>query len=73
MRAEAIAGAEDALGKVPDGRPQYRVTVTKIQDAPVDTGPGDVKLAAAHALWAALGFVPSEIPEIGKDGPVFPT
>jgi hypothetical protein len=73
LSSEAIEGVRYALDRLPGDRPQYRVTVTKIEDAPVDTGPGDVKLAAAHAIWAALDFMPNEPPWISKDGPVFPS
>jgi hypothetical protein len=73
LSSEAIEGIRYALGKLPGDRPQYQVTVTRIEYTETDTGPGDVKLAAAHATWAALNFEPSEPPWISKDGPVFPS
>jgi hypothetical protein len=73
LSSEAIEGVLCALGKLPGDRPHYKVTVTKIEYTETDTGPGDVKLAAAHATWAALNFEPSEPPLISKDGPVFPS
>jgi hypothetical protein len=73
MRSEAIEGVRYALDRLPSGRPQYRVTVTKIEDSPTDTGRHDIKLAAAQATWAALGFTPAEPPWIADDGPAFPS
>ncbi|MEV0715620.1 hypothetical protein [Asanoa sp. NPDC050611] len=72
MRSEAVDGVRYALGKLPQGGPRYEVTVIQIEDAPADTGPGDVKLAAAQATWAALQFLPTEPPSFDHSGPVFP-
>ncbi|WP_410817407.1 hypothetical protein [Micromonospora sp. 050-3] len=53
--AEAVEGVRYALARL--GRPGgYKVTVMKIVDLPVDTGDGDVKVAAAHAVCIALGI-----------------
>jgi hypothetical protein len=73
LSAEAVEGVLYALGKLPADRPQYHVTVSKIEYTETDTGPGDVKLAAAHATLTALDFEPSDPPWISKDGPVFPS
>ncbi len=73
LSSEAVEGVQYALGMLPGDRPQYQVTVTKIEYTETDTGPGDVKMAAAHATSAALNFEPSDPPWISKDGPVFPT
>ncbi len=72
LSSEAIEGVLYALGKLSGDRPQYEVTVTKVEYTEVDTGPGDVKLAAAHATLAALDHEPNEPPWISEDGPVFP-
>jgi hypothetical protein len=53
-KAEAIAGVRDALADLPTPRPRYRVTLTEIHDAPIDTAPGDVRVAAARAFQAAF-------------------
>jgi hypothetical protein len=53
-KAEAIAGVRDALADLPTPRPGYRVTVTEIHDAPIDTAPGDVRVAAGRAFQAAF-------------------
>jgi hypothetical protein len=58
---------------LPDDRPQYQVTVTLIQETCTDTGPGDVEVATAHATWAALGFVPTELPSLSKGAWLFPS
>jgi hypothetical protein len=53
MRAEAVDGVRYALDKLTVDRQPYSVTVTEIRDAPVDRGPGDIKLAAAPTFAAA--------------------
>jgi hypothetical protein len=68
----AVADTAFAWREYPPGPYGEDLSSEPIEDAPVDTGPGDVKLAAAHATWAALGFVPNEPPWLSKDGPVFP-
>ncbi|MEU2856114.1 hypothetical protein [Streptomyces syringium] len=71
--AEARDGAWYALRELPAGLRSLLVEVTGIAIAPADTGPGDVKFAAAHAVWQALGHLPSRPPFTGEDGnPVFP-
>ncbi|MFJ1594442.1 hypothetical protein ACIOD0_29985 [Kitasatospora albolonga] len=71
--AEARAGAWYALRELPVGVRSWSVEITEIAVAPADSGPGDVKFAAAHAVWQALGHLPSRPPFTGEDGnPVFP-
>ncbi|MFF3002190.1 hypothetical protein ACFVTF_05195 [Kitasatospora sp. NPDC057940] len=71
--AEAREGVRYALRELPVGIRGWQVEITGIVIAPADTGPGDVKFAAAHAVWQALGRLPSHPPFTGEDGnPVFP-
>ncbi|MFF0015464.1 hypothetical protein [Streptomyces sp. NPDC005374] len=71
--AEAREGAWYALRRLPEHAGDLLVEITAVVVAPADTGPGDVKFAAAHAVWQALGHVPSHPPFTGGDGsPVFP-
>jgi hypothetical protein len=71
--AEAYEGAWYALKELPEKARGLLVEITAVVVAPADTGPGDVKFAAAHALWRALGHVPAHPPFRGEDGsPVFP-
>ncbi|MFD7505980.1 hypothetical protein [Streptomyces sp. NPDC059850] len=73
LRQEAVDGVRYALERLADPVLPVRVVVTEIQDLLVDTGPGDVKYAAAYALWDALGVEPPVCPYIDEDGtPVFP-
>ncbi|UIX33159.1 hypothetical protein [Streptomyces sp. GQFP] len=70
---EARVGAWYALRELPDGARSFLVEITEIVTASADTGPGDVKFAAAHAVWRALEHIPSCPPFTGEDGnPVFP-
>jgi hypothetical protein len=48
------------------------VTVTRIFDAPADTGVGDVKFAAVAATCQALGVELDRPPFIDASGVVFP-
>ena len=71
--AEAREGAWYAVRELPASVRNLLVEITEIAVAPADTGPGDVKFAAAHAVWQALGHLPSRPPFTGEDGnPVFP-
>ncbi|MDX2622697.1 hypothetical protein PV356_24720 [Streptomyces sp. WI03-5b] len=71
--AEARDGAWYALRELPVDVRSLLVEITEIAVAPADTGPGDVKFAAAHAVWQALGHLPSRPPFTGADGnPLFP-
>lgn len=70
--AEAVEGAEYALAHVPGRDRAMRVTLTMIHDLPVDTGDGDIKLAAAQAVAAALGGRLDPAPYLGANGAVFP-
>ena len=73
LQREAAEGARYALQRLPGPAPQVRVLITKISERPADTGPGDVKFAAAHAVWHAIGQQPAELPVIGQNGtPLFP-
>ncbi|MGC4747933.1 hypothetical protein ACLQ28_20090 [Micromonospora sp. DT201] len=70
MVAEAVEGVRYVLGRRDgDGR---LVTVTRICDAPADTGVGDVKFAAVAATCQALGVELDRPPFIGASGVVFP-
>ena len=69
---EALEGVWYALARLPVHGPGYRVDVTRIRDAPVDTSIGDVKLAAALAVCAALGVQLDPAPRIEAPGAVFP-
>lgn len=73
LRQEAVDGVRYALEQL-DPAPTVRVIVTEIMDYLVGTGPGDVKYAAAYALWDALGVEPPVRPYLAEaDGtPVFP-
>ncbi|WP_124819751.1 hypothetical protein [Micromonospora ureilytica] len=70
--AEAVEGVRYALARL--GEPGgYKVTVTKIVDLPVDTGDGDVKVAAAHAVCTALGVRLEPPPRLTTDGATSPS
>jgi hypothetical protein len=70
--AEAVAGAWYALGRRGDGATRYLVTITRIVDAPADTGVGDVKFAAVAATCQAVGVESERAPFIDATGVVFP-
>ncbi|MER7834788.1 hypothetical protein ABTY98_02460 [Streptomyces sp. NPDC096040] len=73
IQTEAWEGAWYALMCLPEEDRGVLVSVVEIVTAPADTGPGDVKFAAAHAVWQAVGREPDQHPWIGEDGnPVFP-
>ncbi|HJD83457.1 hypothetical protein [Kitasatospora aureofaciens] len=77
FRAEALDGVRYALARLPEESRGLSVSVVEIVTSPVDTGPGDVKFAAAHAVWAMVGRQPGRQPHrqpwIDADGvPVFP-
>ncbi|WP_406274836.1 hypothetical protein OH779_40280 [Actinacidiphila glaucinigra] len=73
IQAEAREGVWYALMHLPEEARGVFVSVVEIVTAPADTGPGDVKFAAAHAVWRAVGREPDQHPWIGEDGnPVFP-
>ncbi len=73
VQAEALEGAWYALMQLPEEARGVRVSLVGIVTSPVDTGPGDVKFAAAHAVWQAVGRQPARKPWTGEDGnPVFP-
>jgi hypothetical protein len=74
LRREAAEGAWYALKRLASPTPRVLVIVTEIIERTADTGPGDVKFAAAHAVWRAMGQVPTDPPHIDQDGiPVFPS
>jgi hypothetical protein len=73
LRLEAMQGARYALEQVANPRPQVRVVIREILERTADTGPGDVKFAAAHAVWRAINREPADPPWIDQDGtPHFP-
>jgi hypothetical protein len=69
FKAAAESGVMLALEQVSD---PLAVTVTTIEFAPADTTPDDVKFAAAHAVWQAVGHAPAAPPYIAADGVHFP-
>jgi hypothetical protein len=66
---EAIDGVREGLAVLDARDGHLRVTVLRIYNFPVDTGPGDVKTAARQALYLALGVQPEPAPR----GQVMPT
>ncbi|GAA3741407.1 hypothetical protein HDA32_002492 [Spinactinospora alkalitolerans] len=68
--AEAEEGAHYALARLPAGVGPVRVQVVDVRERPVDTGPGQVKFAAAHAVWRALGHEPADPPTVTAGGEV---
>jgi len=69
LRGEAIDGVRYAVRDV--GR-SFAVIITKIVYTVADTGPGDMKFAAAHAVWQALGQPARRPPSIEESGVQFP-
>ena len=69
FKAAAESGAVLALTQASQ---PLAVTVTTIGFAPADTTPDDVKFAAAHAVWQAIGHAPASPPFIDADGVHFP-
>lgn len=67
--AEATSGAMYALR---EAGVAGHVTITHIHYANADTMPGDVKFAAAFAVWSALGDVPSAPPVLAGSKVIFP-
>lgn len=73
LKAKAADGARYALRRLPPEAQPVRVLITEIRDSPVDTNEGDVKFAAAHSVWQALGHEPEHRPWITDDSiVVFP-
>jgi len=73
MTAEAVEGVRHVLVRHHGGGGSGRlVTVTRICDAPADTGVGDVKFAAVAATCQALGVELDRPPFIDASGVVFP-
>ncbi|MDP4501364.1 hypothetical protein [Nonomuraea turcica] len=70
VKKEAVDGVRHALQALSAGAQPVRVLITEIHDTPVDTNEGDVKFAAAHAVWQALGHEPEHRPWIREDGVV---
>lgn len=70
IKAEAVDGTRYALQALPAEAQSVRVLITEIRDMPVDTNEGDVKFAAAHAVWQALGHDPELRPGITEDSVV---
>jgi hypothetical protein len=69
FKAAAESGAMLALAHVSE---PLAVTVTTIEFTPADTTPDDVKFAAAHAVWQAIGHAPPSHACIDADGVHFP-
>ncbi|MER7671658.1 hypothetical protein ABTY61_24810 [Kitasatospora sp. NPDC096128] len=68
LREEAREGVWYALMRLPEEDRGVLVSVVDIVTAPADTGPGDVKFAAAHAVWRAVGREPGPGPR-SRSGP----
>ncbi|MFE7505200.1 hypothetical protein [Promicromonospora sp. NPDC057488] len=69
---EAVDGAEQALAALPAGSDAFFAVVTSIQTSNVDTFPGDVRYAAGHALWRAVGHQRADAREVSEGRLVFP-
>lgn len=69
--AEAIEGVEYVLA-LPARPNRHAVTVVQVVTTPVDTMPGDVKLAAALACRDALGLELADPPRLEDAGAFFP-
>ena len=69
---EAVDGAEQALAALPTGSSAFFAVVTSILTSNVDTFPGDVRYAAGHALWRAVGHQPTDAREVRSGRLVFP-
>lgn len=69
--AEAMEGVHYVLRSL-SARGGYRVMVMRIWETPVDTWPGDVKVAAARAVCEALGVQLEPAPGIGATGAELP-
>jgi hypothetical protein len=72
MVAEAVEGVWYVLVRSGSGSGGRLVTVTRICDAPTDTGVGDVKFAAVAVTCQALGVELDRPPFIGASSVVFP-
>ncbi|WP_034264132.1 hypothetical protein [Actinospica robiniae] len=68
--AAAEDGARYALHHIPESAGAARAHITEIIDAPADTTPPAVKLAAAYAVWQAVDYSPADLPYIDPDGHV---
>ncbi|MFD7022409.1 hypothetical protein [Promicromonospora sukumoe] len=68
---EAVDGAKRALDALSGGAAFFAV-VTSIQTSNVDTFPGDVRYAAGHALWRAVGHPRTDAREVRDGRLVFP-
>lgn len=68
-KREAADGARYALAAAAQGG---HVTITNIGFTHADTGPGDVKYAAAQAVWEAMGWRPDTPPVIEGSEVWFP-
>ncbi|MFJ3405230.1 hypothetical protein [Promicromonospora sp. NPDC090134] len=69
---EAVDGAERALAALPAGSGAFFAVVTSIRTSNVDTLPGDVRYAAGHALWRAVGHERADAREVSGGRLVFP-
>jgi hypothetical protein len=69
LEEAAESGAMLALAQA---RGRFTVTVTTIAFNVADTTPDDVKFAAAHAVWRAIGHAPASPPYIDENGVHFP-
>ncbi|RKS79592.1 hypothetical protein BZB76_1067 [Actinomadura pelletieri DSM 43383] len=73
LQREAAEGAWYALHHLPEPSPHVRVLITEIINKVADTCPGDVKFAAANAVWRAIDQHPAAPSSLDKNGtPHFP-
>ncbi len=69
---EAVDGVQQALDALPTDSGSFLAVVATIQTATVDTLPGDVRYAAGHALWNAVGHPQADVREVVRGRLVFP-
>lgn len=69
---EAVDGAQRALDALPADSGSFLAVVVAIQTSTVDTLPGDVRYAAGHALWSAVGHQRDDVREVVRGRLVFP-
>lgn len=69
---EAVDGVQRALDALPANGGSFLAVVVAITTANVDTLPGDVRYAAGHALWRAVGHERADVREVVRGRLVFP-
>lgn len=69
---EAIDGVRRALDVLPADSGSFLAVVVAIRMSNTDTWPGDVRYAAGHALWRAVGHQRTDSRDISEGRLVFP-